>query len=191
MKDTYKISIPEPCHEEWNKMTPDSNGRFCQSCSKTVIDFSKMKAQQIQQYFIQNQGKNICGHFKTEQLNSITIQIPQNLLYTPMHFHKMFLLALLIAMGTTLLSCKDEKGNSKKINKVEIISEHRDTLGATVGEAMPLDTALVDGKVCVKSSKKDIPKKIKENPIIDSVKYIKEDHTTGVPALETVPTQKQ
>ena len=36
----YKISIPEPCHEDWNRMTPNEKGRFCDSCEKTIIDFS-------------------------------------------------------------------------------------------------------------------------------------------------------
>ena len=41
MKDqNIIIRIPEPCHEDWNKMTPDTNGKFCGSCQKSVFDFS-------------------------------------------------------------------------------------------------------------------------------------------------------
>ena len=57
MGKNYKISIPEPCNEDWNKMTPYENGRFCMNCSKTVIDFTAMLPEEIQHYFIQNQNE--------------------------------------------------------------------------------------------------------------------------------------
>jgi hypothetical protein len=121
MERKHKITIPEPCHENWDEMTPNENGRFCMSCSKTVIDFTTMLPQEIQHFFIQNQNKKICGRFKKSQLDSITIQIPSQVLYTQTHYHKIFLLALFIAMGTTLFSCADKDGNKQKIDSVEII----------------------------------------------------------------------
>jgi hypothetical protein len=121
MERNYKISIPEPCSEDWNEMTPNKNGRFCMSCSKTVVDFSSMLPEEIQQYILSNQGNKICGKFKKSQLDSITIQIPSKVLYTQTHFHKMFLLALFIAMGSTLFSCQNKEGNKQKIEKIEII----------------------------------------------------------------------
>ncbi len=121
MERKHKITIPEPCHENWNKMTPKDNGRFCLSCSKTVIDFTSMLPEEVQHFFIQNQNKNICGRFKKSQLDTITIQIPSHILYTQTHYHKMFLLALFVAMGTTLFSCQDKNGNKQKIDKVEVV----------------------------------------------------------------------
>ncbi|PWB27767.1 hypothetical protein [Flavobacterium sp. HTF] len=80
MNSKQKITIPEPCHENWDKMTPKENGRFCMSCSKTVIDFTAMLPAEIQQFFIQNQNKKICGRFRKSQLETITIQIPSRVL---------------------------------------------------------------------------------------------------------------
>ncbi len=66
-----KISIPKPCNENWNSMSPDKNGRFCNSCNKTVIDFTKMNNPEIQKYFTENSDKEkICGHFKLNQIES-------------------------------------------------------------------------------------------------------------------------
>ncbi|WP_166920106.1 hypothetical protein [Flavobacterium poyangense] len=66
-----KINIPKPCSENWNSMTPNSKGRFCDSCSKTVIDFTKMNTLEIQQYFVENSNKeSICGHFKSNQVET-------------------------------------------------------------------------------------------------------------------------
>ncbi|WP_431243925.1 hypothetical protein ACQ9BO_05510 [Flavobacterium sp. P21] len=121
MERNYKITIPEPCHENWDAMTPKDNGRFCMSCSKTVIDFASMLPEEIQHFFIQNQNKKICGRFRNEQLETIIVQIPSRILYTQTQYHKVFLLALFIAMGTTLFSCQDKDGNKKKIENVEIV----------------------------------------------------------------------
>ncbi|MCW2120463.1 energy transducer TonB [Flavobacterium sp. 7A] len=136
MATKYKISIPEPCLEDWNKMTPNKNGRFCESCSKNVVDFTNMESDKIQAYFLEH--SNVCGRFKSSQLNSLTIQIPNRVLYSQKHFQKAFLLALFIAMGTTLFSCADKNGNKLKIDKIEVV---QDTIvkeeHMTVGEMIP------------------------------------------------------
>ncbi|MFB9078576.1 energy transducer TonB [Flavobacterium procerum] len=121
MESKYKITIPKPCKKDWNQMTPTGDGRFCMNCSKTVIDFSVMLPEEIQHFFIQNQNERICGRFKDSQLQTIQIQIPSQVLYMQTKYHKMFLLALFIAMGTTLFSCADKDGNKNKIDKIEIV----------------------------------------------------------------------
>lgn len=136
MDTKLKITIPEPCHENWDKMTPKDNGRFCLSCTKTVVDFTKMLPDEIQHYFIQN--KNICGRFKKSQLDSITIQIPNRALYMQTQYHKMFLLALFITMGTTLFSCQNKDGKKQKIDTVEVVKDTTTEIVTLVGE-VPLD----------------------------------------------------
>lgn len=120
MKTYYSISIPEPCHEDWNQMTPKDKGRFCDSCSKTVIDFTKMNTYEIQDFLSQNQENRICGHFKQTQLESVHLHVPIQTLVSK-SVHKLFLLALLITMGTSLLSCTKTNGSKQKIDSVEII----------------------------------------------------------------------
>lgn len=124
MERKHKITIPEPCHENWEKMTSNENGRFFMSCSKTVVDFTSMFPEEIQQFFIQNQNEKICGRFRKSQLDSITIQIPSRVLYTQTSHYKMFLLALFIAMGTTLFSCQNKEGQKQKIDKVEVVTNN-------------------------------------------------------------------
>lgn len=117
----HKITIPKPCHEDWDKMAPIDNGRFCGSCSKNVVDFTNMLPVEIQNYF--QQHNNICGRFKNSQLDSLTIQIPNRVLHSQTNDHKIFLLALFIAMGASLFSCSDKNGNKQKIDKVEVVKE--------------------------------------------------------------------
>ena len=116
-----KISIPKPCHEDWNKMTTNEKGRFCGSCAKTVVDFTKKSANEIQEYFIENRGKRVCGHFKRKQLDSIVIQIPETVFSHKLSFHKLFILTLLLVMGTSLFSCKTDQNKTQKIEKVALI----------------------------------------------------------------------
>ena len=127
MKTIYSISIPKPCHEDWSKMTPNEKGRFCQSCSKTVVDFTKMNVNEIQDYIHNNKDKRICGHIKQSQLDSINLQIPSTVFKNIYDFQKLFLLTLLLAMGTTLLTCSDKNGNKKQIENIEIIEKTIDS----------------------------------------------------------------
>lgn len=63
-----KITIPKPCHENWNAMTPDEKGRFCAVCSKTVRDFRKVPDDDIIDFF-SGTSEEICGTFNPSQLN--------------------------------------------------------------------------------------------------------------------------
>ncbi len=64
-----QLSIPEPCHENWHGMTPTDKGRFCQSCSKEVIDFSMMTDTEVLNYFSQLSHEKVCGRTMPSQLD--------------------------------------------------------------------------------------------------------------------------
>lgn len=62
------LSIPKPCHEDWDKMTPTEKGRHCLNCQKEVVDFTAMSDQEILAIFSKNKT-GLCGRFHTDQLN--------------------------------------------------------------------------------------------------------------------------
>jgi hypothetical protein len=112
------ISIPEPCHEDWNAMTPDEQGRHCNACNKTVVDFTQMSTDEIKHYFIQKAtagaSQNTCSRFLNQQLSPLPLQIPPQVFEAPgIPLWKKFLAACLIAFGTLLLSCTNhtQKGD--------------------------------------------------------------------------------
>lgn len=65
----YKIQVPEPCHENWNDMSPSERGRFCNACQKEVVDFTGFTNKELAQKF--SQEDNLCGRFLSNQLDTI------------------------------------------------------------------------------------------------------------------------
>lgn len=122
-----KISIPEPCHENWGAMTPNEQGRFCGSCQKTVVDFTNFSTDDIQNYFTKHYGQKVCGRFKQQQLNSIDIQIP-TYLFSKMPSSRKFALALLVVFGTTLFSCTDNNGQPATLGEVTLVDTPKTTI---------------------------------------------------------------
>jgi hypothetical protein len=140
METKFKITVPKPCQENWNAMTPKETGRFCSACTKTVVDFTKMGTDEIQEYFAQNREEKVCGRFKNEQVNRLTIPIPKSVLEQKMSFQKAFLLSLFVVMGSTLFSCKNH--NNDSVTGEPVLVE--DTIKATHTMGMPIPPKDID-----------------------------------------------
>jgi CarboxypepD_reg-like domain/Secretion system C-terminal sorting domain len=76
MSKKLQLQIPEPCHEDWNKMAPVDKGRFCDSCQKTVHDFTGMNDAQLIAFFKKPSTGSLCGRFLDDQLGR-NIEIPR------------------------------------------------------------------------------------------------------------------
>lgn len=112
-----QVSIPVPCHENWNTMSEAEKGRFCAVCQKTVIDFSDMNETEIISILNQKlQTETVCGRFKKNQIQtrpSWTDKLSQKLRY--------FALALLMAFGIPKISKAQLHENPNK--KEHVIGE--------------------------------------------------------------------
>jgi hypothetical protein len=62
-----KITIAKPCHENWNKMSEEEQGRHCAVCSKVVKDFTGKKTEDILQV-IKNAEEEVCGRIGIQHL---------------------------------------------------------------------------------------------------------------------------
>jgi hypothetical protein len=121
----FIVRIPEPCHEDWNSMQPDVKGKFCNSCSKSVFDFSNKTDAEIRDILTEYKDQKVCGHFKKTQINrtlnmSINLRdLPKNISMT-----KAFAIALFLVFGTFLFSCTDHHG--QKVNEIEVINSEKE-----------------------------------------------------------------
>ncbi len=64
-----QISIPKPCHENWNTMTTAEQGRYCGVCAKVVVDFGSMTDAEVLNFFNKATIEKICGSAYPDQLN--------------------------------------------------------------------------------------------------------------------------
>lgn len=69
------ISLAKPCHEDWDNMTPNEQGRHCGMCDKTVVDFTLYTDKQLIEFF-KNANNNVCGHIPKYQIDRV-ISVPE------------------------------------------------------------------------------------------------------------------
>jgi hypothetical protein len=100
-----RLTIPQPCQESWNEMTPVERGAFCKSCSKTVIDFSAMSDAAILHH-LQSNKSEACGRFRNEQLNRPLAFISAEALTMDIPIWKKYLAILFICFSAILTGCK-------------------------------------------------------------------------------------
>lgn len=65
MPEKSEIQLEFVCPKKWNGMIPEENGRFCHSCHKIVVDYSKSPIQNLQK----PQEEGHCGSFYAYQLD--------------------------------------------------------------------------------------------------------------------------
>lgn len=137
MNSKFSIQIPSPCHEDWNQMLPAEQGRFCQSCEKTVVDFSQMSDEQVLDYFKLKQpsSERVCGRFRAEQVSK---PVPFQWQKWPMSLQRfaMALVAVVLLGGAS--SCHS---TDSTVGDVVFVEED------SVQVATPIDT--LSGEVAV------------------------------------------
>lgn len=97
MAKKIQLTIAEPCHENWDGMTPVEKGRFCGSCQKQVVDFSNMSDRQVAEFFKKPSTGSVCGRFMTDQLDR-EIEIPKKRIPWVKYFFQIALPAFLVSI---------------------------------------------------------------------------------------------
>lgn len=125
MAHIKSINITTPCLQIWQQMVPVEQGRYCQSCCKTVTDFSAMTDKEIINYL--GGQENVCGRFADGQLGRLNERLQNNkpsfTLFKRIGFAAVVLMAIPFA-----------KANAQKKHKTEQappVHKQRDTLNIT------------------------------------------------------------
>jgi hypothetical protein len=125
MAKKLQLSIPIPCHENWNAMNPVEKGRFCDSCQKQVVDFSNMSDRQVAEFFKKPTTGSVCGRFMTDQLDR-DIDIPKKRIPWIKYFFQFALPAFLVSAKATA------QGGVIRTIKTEQKPDCTKTMGAPV-----------------------------------------------------------
>ena len=146
----YRLRVESPCSENWEQMLPSEKGKFCQSCSKHVIDFTNLSDKEIINIISKSSG-NICGKLTVMQLNRPIYFKKEKAYATP--FSKIAASFLLLGLTHSNTAHSSEIKNHiaielpkelKKEKKIEeqiatdsIITVKARVLDATTKEALP------------------------------------------------------
>lgn len=154
-----KISINNPCHENWDAMTPNEKGAFCLSCQKNVVDFSKKTVTEIKNFFTAlPETESVCGRFGEEQLEDMTFD----------HFHSHFkkwhyfqkaAIVVFFVFGFSLFGCAQNRPDKPDVKMGIVAYVPQDTVKPVCKKDTTHHNRPIKGKIKVTP---DRPKK--KNP---------------------------
>ena len=79
-------TIKNSCPENWDKMSPENQGRFCSACAKIVVDFTKKTTDEIIDFLSGNKNEEICGRVKKSALVPVRVKSGMKLFAAALYF---------------------------------------------------------------------------------------------------------
>ena len=116
------VGIKNQCLEDWSKMTPTEKGAFCSSCTKEVIDYSRLNSSEIKLALKSNFSGEICGRFEISQLSAISSEFrfwEQN---QSNRTKSIFVFSIFLVFGLALFSCENQN-SLKEINQAHAVAK--------------------------------------------------------------------
>ena len=161
MAKELQLKIAEPCHEDWNNMTPVEKGRFCDSCQKAVVDFTGMSDTQLVAFFKKPSTGSACGRFYNDQLDR-NLAVAGKRMPWLKYFFQIAIPALLISsktkaqgetrvIGDTVL-CQSPKvmGKFAPVNKIKEVLDTSKICGRVIeigGTPIPGASIMIKGTI--------------------------------------------
>jgi hypothetical protein len=124
MSKKIQLTVPKPCHENWENMNPVEKGRFCNSCEKQVVDFSDMSDRQIAEFFKKPSIGSVCGRFMSDQLDR-EIVIPKKRVPWFKYFFQIALPAFIFSIKGSSQALQGKVA----ISRNDTLPVHRPTMG--------------------------------------------------------------
>jgi hypothetical protein len=164
-----EISIKKPCHENWDAMTPNEQGAFCNKCVKTVVDFSNKSIEEIKEFFIGKQNEKVCGRFEKQQLTSLSFDVFFNE-FKGFNFTKRFAVILYFTFGMWLFNNSSAVAQTNEHLKGDVEVSH-----PIMGGIRAIPTSNDTTNTCVKPKATATPikgkvKVNKQQPVPEPIK---------------------
>lgn len=122
--EKINIQIDKPCSENFKTFKKTETGGFCNSCKKSVVDFTKMNDQEIFNHFNTEKSKT-CGLFLESQLKSYSNpSISQNGKKSFSFASSIFGLSLVSILSLTN-AYSQEKTNTSTIKQENVVSKNK------------------------------------------------------------------
>lgn len=179
-----KITIKNPCTENWNKMKPIVTGKHCSSCNKSVIDIRTKTKEELNFIIETNGSEGLCIRANKSQIRDYQYVKPI----------KRLAFALLIVFGNALFSISaSAQEATQKLKETYLSNQSKETsytlsgiIIDDIGETLPFaivnvelagkivasDTTDFDGKYTIKLDKSYLNKKV--NIHVNYVGFIQE-----------------
>lgn len=100
----FQIKNTFACAENWDKMNPTEKGKFCEVCTKEVIDFTVLSKNEIIDVFKKNNFQALCARAYSSQLNTIYLEDSLENVSWNLPFWQKFLLVLFVCFGPEFLN---------------------------------------------------------------------------------------
>lgn len=144
MNTQKSLIIANPCHENWGKMSPTEKGKFCQSCSKEVIDFTKKSKEDVIHYLENYKGEGqTCGQFRAEQIDYTGKSYINSSIFKRIGISFMTLLAII-----SFKEAKAQKGKIKLRGAVAYHDYSEQKMDVTLyGSVKNLDGEIISGAI--------------------------------------------
>ncbi|MBI3238089.1 MAG: T9SS type A sorting domain-containing protein [Flavobacteriia bacterium] len=103
------IGINEPCSENWNEMSPNEKGAFCQKCATQVYDFTNKTSLEIKQTLRELIGQPVCGRITGPQEAALNAEFELWNQKSKQRLQSALVFSLIVVFGLTLFSCSHEQ----------------------------------------------------------------------------------
>jgi len=114
MAKRIQLAVDNPCHENWDNMSPSEKGRFCASCQKQVVDFTNMSDAQVASFFKKPSTGSVCGRFMQDQLER-DFEIPRKRIPWIKYFFTVALPAFLVSRSAAQETKPTIKGDTTAV----------------------------------------------------------------------------
>jgi len=140
----FQIKNTFTCAENWDKMSPTEKGKFCEVCTKEVIDFTTLSKNEIIAVFRKNNYQALCARAYSTQLSTIYLGDSLENVSMNLPFWQKFLLIFLVCFGPEFLNVNLVFGqDSTLVQTEEVVQDTLKPQIAQLEDSIKIDSVTV------------------------------------------------